>query len=97
MVSKIVASGSPESLAYSLLIIEITALFEVILDKFFSEISLGSLPLNPGIETISLSLFSPGQADPNFTFNNSACFSIIEQPSLISSVMSLPPKGITAV
>jgi hypothetical protein len=35
-------------------------------------------PLNPGIETISLSLFSP-QVDPNLTFNNSACFHY-EQP-----------------
>jgi hypothetical protein len=37
--------------------------------RFFKEISL-ALSLNPGIETISLSLFSPGQADPNLTFNN---------------------------
>jgi hypothetical protein len=58
---------------------------------------LGSLPLNPGIETISFSLFSPGHADPNFTFNNSACFSIIVHPSFISSVTTFPPKGITAV
>jgi hypothetical protein len=50
-------------------------------DKFFKEISL-ALFLSPGIETISLSLFSPGQAEPNFTFNNSACFSMMEQPSL---------------
>ena len=62
-----------------------------------SVISLGSRPLNPGIETISLSLFSPGQADPNLIFNSSACFSIIEQPSLISSVITLPPNGTTAV
>jgi hypothetical protein len=34
---------------------------ELFFDKFFKEIS--SLPLKPGIETISLSLFSPGQAD----------------------------------
>ena len=53
--------------------------------------------LNPGIDTISFSLFSPGQADPNLTFKCSACFSIIEHPSLISSVIILPPKGITAV
>jgi hypothetical protein len=58
--------------------------------------SFGSLPLNPGIETISLSLFSPGQAEPNFTFNNSACFSMIEHPSFISDI-TFPPKGITAV
>ena len=58
---------------------------------------MGSLPLKPGIDTISLSLFSPGQADPNFIFNNSACFSIIEQPSFISSVITFPPNGITAV
>ena len=49
------------------------------------------------METISLSLFSPGQADPNLIFNNSACFSIIEQPSFISSVITFPPKGTTAV
>jgi len=60
-------------------------------------ISLGSRPLKPGIETISLSLFSPGHAEPNLILSNSACFSIIEQPSLISSVITLPPKGITAV
>ena len=69
----------------------------ITLDNIFSEISLGSLPLNPGIETISFSLFSPGQAEPNFTFKSSACFSMIEQPSFISSVITLPPKGITAV
>jgi hypothetical protein len=69
----------------------------MIFDKFFNEISFGSLPLNPGIETISLSLFSPGQAEPNFTFNNSACFSMIEHPSFISSDITFPPKGITAV
>jgi hypothetical protein len=46
----------------------------MIFDKFFNEISFGSLPLNPGIETISLSLFSPGQAEPNFTFNNLLAF-----------------------
>jgi hypothetical protein len=63
----------------------------MIFDKFFNEISFGSLPLNPGIETISLSLFSPGQAEPNFTFNNS-CFSMIEHPSFISSDITLPPK-----
>ncbi len=66
-------------------------------DKFFRVISLGSLPRNPGIETISFSLFSPGHAEPNFIFNSSACFSIIEQPSLMSSVITLPPKGMTAV
>ena len=44
-----------------------------VFDKFLSVISLGSRPLKPGIETISLSLFSPGQADPNLIFNNS-CF-----------------------
>jgi hypothetical protein len=44
-----------------------------------------------------LEVFSPGQADPNLTFNNSACFSIMEQTSLISSVITFPPKGITAV
>ena len=60
-------------------------------------ISLGSLPRNPGIETISVSLFSPGQAEPNFILSNSACFSIMEQPSFISSVITFPPKGITAV
>ena len=64
--------------------------------KILSVISLGSRPLSPGIETISFSLFSD-QADPNFIFNSSACFSIIEQPSLISSVIIFPPKGITAV
>ena len=69
----------------------------MIFDKFFSDISFGSLPLNPGIDTISFSLFSPGQADPNFTLSNSACFSIIEHPSFISSVITFPPKGITAV
>ena len=69
----------------------------MIFESVFSEISLGSLPCKPGIETISVSRFSPGQAEPNFTFNNSACFSIIEQPSLMSSVMTFPPKGITAV
>jgi hypothetical protein len=47
----------------------------------FSKKFLLALPLSPGIETISLSLFSPGQAEPNFTFNNS-CFSMMEQPSL---------------
>ena len=56
-------------------------------DKFFNVISFGSRPRNPGIETISLSLFSPGQAEPNFILSNSACFSIIEQPSFISSVL----------
>ena len=69
----------------------------IIFDRFFNVISLGSLPRNPGIETISLSLFSPGQADPNFIFNNSACFSMIEHPSLMSSVITFPPNGITAV
>ena len=69
----------------------------MIFDRFFNVISLGSLPLNPGIETISLSLFSPGHAEPNFILSNSACFSIILQPSLMSSVMTFPPKGITAV
>ena len=69
----------------------------IILERVLSDISLGSLPLRPGIETISESLFSPGQADPNFTLSNSACFSIIEQPSLMSSVITLPPNGITAV
>ena len=69
----------------------------MILERFLSVISLGSRPLSPGIETISFSLFSPGQADPNFIFKSSACFSIIEQPSLISSVIIFPPKGITAV
>ena len=49
------------------------------------------------METISFSLFSPGQAEPNLTFNNSACFSIIEHPSFISSVITFPPKGITDV
>jgi hypothetical protein len=44
-----------------------------------------------------LSLFSPGQADPNFTFRNSACFSIIEQPSLMSSVITFPPKNYCSV
>jgi hypothetical protein len=65
-------------------------------DKFFKEISFGSLPLSPGIETISLSLFS-GQAGTKFHFNNSACFSMMEQPSFISSEITFPPKGITAV
>ena len=60
-------------------------------------ISLGSRPLKPGIETISFSLFSPGQADPNLVLSNSACFSIIEQPSLMSSVITFPPTGITDV
>ena len=69
----------------------------MIFDKFFKVISFGSLPLNPGIETISFSLFSPGHADPNLIFSNSACFSIIEQPSLISSVITFPPNGITDV
>ena len=69
----------------------------MIFERFFNEISFGSLPLKPGMETISLSLFSPGQAEPNLTFYNSACFSIIEQPSLMSSVIIFPPKGITAV
>ena len=69
----------------------------MIFESVFKEISLGSLPLSPGIETISVSLFSPGQADPNFTFKSSACLLIIEQPSLTSSVMTFPPKGITAV
>ena len=74
-----------------------TTLALMILDSVLREISLGSLPLNPGIETISESLFSPGHEDPNLIFNNSACFSIIEQPSLMSSVITFPPKGITAV
>ena len=69
----------------------------MILERVFREISFGSLPCSPGIETISVSRFSPGQADPNFIFNNSACFSMIEQPSLMSSVITLPPNGITAV
>ena len=34
---------------------------------------------------------------PNLIFKSSACFSIIEQPSFISSVIIFPPKGITAV
>ena len=42
-------------------------------------------------------MFSPGHAEPNFIFKSSACFSIIEHPSLISSVITFPPKGITAV
>ena len=74
-----------------------TTLACIILERFLSVISLGSRPLKPGIETISLSLFSPGHADPNLIFNSSACFSIIEQPSLISSVITLPPNGTTAV
>ena len=69
----------------------------MIFDKFFKEISFGSLPISPGIETISFSLFSPGHAEPNLIFSCSACFSIIEQPSLISSVIIFPPNGITAV
>ena len=48
----------------------------MIFESVFKEISLGSLPLSPGIETISVSLFSPGQADPNFTFKSSACLLI---------------------
>ena len=58
---------------------------------------MGSRPCNPGIDTISVSRFSPGQADPNFILSNSACFSMIEQPSFISSVITFPPYGITAV
>ena len=69
----------------------------IIFESVFNEISFGSLPIRPGIETISVSLFSPGHADPNLVFNNSACFSIIEQPSFMSSVITLPPNGITAV
>ena len=69
----------------------------IILDKFFTEISFGSCPFKPGIETISFSLFSDGIAEPNFNFNCSACFSIIEHPSFISFVIIFPPKGITAV
>ena len=69
----------------------------MILERFFSVISFGSRPLSPGIATISLSLFSPGHADPNFVLRSSACFSIIEQPSLMSSVMMFPPNGITEV
>ena len=69
----------------------------MIFESVFKEISFGSLPLNPGMDTISVSLFSPGHADPNLIFKSSACFSIIEQPSLISSVITFPPKGITAV
>ena len=69
----------------------------IIFDNVFRLISFGGLPRSPGMLTISLSLFSPGHAEPNFTFNVSACFSIISQPSLMSSVMTLPPKGITAV
>ena len=69
----------------------------MILERVLSEISFGSLPCNPGIDTISVSLFSPGHAEPNFIFKSSACFSMIEQPSFMSSVITLPPKGITAV
>jgi hypothetical protein len=60
----------------------------------FKEISL-ALPLSPGIETISLSLFSPGQAEPNFTliiacFNDGTTFFYIIRNHISS-------KGITAV
>ena len=44
----------------------------MIFDSVFNEISFGSLPLRPGIETMSESLFSPGHAEPNFIFNCSA-------------------------
>ena len=69
----------------------------IIFDSVFREISLGSLPLSPGIDTISESLFSPGHAEPNLIFNCSAWLPIIEHPSLISSVITFPPNGITAV
>ena len=69
----------------------------ITLESVFREISLGSRPLKPGIETISVSLFSPGQADPNFTLSSSACLWMIEHPSFMSSVITFPPKGITAV
>jgi hypothetical protein len=60
-------------------------------DKFFQRNFFGSLPLKPGIETISLSLFSLASR-AKFTFNNSACFSMIEHPSFISSEITFPPK-----
>ncbi len=69
----------------------------IILDKVLSDISFGSRPCKPGMATISVSRFSPGHAEPNFTLRSSACFSIMEHPSLMSSVITLPPKGITAV
>ena len=65
--------------------------------RFLREISLGSRPRNPGIETISFSWFSLASAEPNLIFNNSACWRMIEQPTLMSSVITFPPKGITAV
>ena len=69
----------------------------IIFESVFKLISFGGLPRSPGMLTISFSLFSPGHAEPNFTFRVSACFSIISQPSLISSVMTFPPNGMTAV
>ena len=63
----------------------------------FTEISLGGLLRNPGIETISLGFASSAIALPNFTFNWSAWCCITVQPSLMSEVIIFPPNGITAV
>jgi hypothetical protein len=46
----------------------------IIFDRVLRDISLGSLPLSPGIETISESLFSPGQADQILTLAGAGVF-----------------------
>ena len=67
------------------------------LAKLRRVISFGSRPLSPGIQTTSFSLLSEAKALPNFTLSISAWRCIMRQPSLMSCVITLPPKGITAV
>ena len=65
--------------------------------RFFRLISLGSRPRRPGMLTTSFSLFSAASALPKRVFSVSAWSRRMEQPILMSSVITLPPKGITAV
>jgi hypothetical protein len=44
----------------------------MMLAKFFNEISLGGLPLRPGITATSFSLLSLDRAEPSCIFNFSA-------------------------
>ena len=63
----------------------------IILDRVFKIFLIPSLQTWDG--TISVSRFSPGHAEPNFTLS-SAVFH--NGTSSMSSVITLPPKGITA-
>ncbi len=69
----------------------------IMLERFFTEISLAVRFRIPGIETISLGLASSAIALPNRVFNCSACFAITIRPCWMSVVKIFPPNGITAV